>query len=259
MRRLIIGLVLATIIFSVSASTFFIIQSYKDVPAIPLTAKASDSFVFLCVNSPPTINASCNSSFNQSTRLEDNRYYCQLNTTDSDADPFIYLNISTVNDLWASVNSSGVLMVNASQNGVGNQTIIIAAQDSTGCTNGNGTYNYSFEVIDINDPPNYDYVLPNSQFASGNSISPYSLNDYFSDPDGDSLNFSVLGDSRVTVSINQVNGNVQFSSNSCGTDYLLFRATDPDGLFGSYPADPDDTFDVGTGNTLNTLSCISNE
>ena len=63
-------------------------------------------------------------------------------------------------------------------------------------------------------------------------INVFNLNDYFSDPDGENLNYTVSGNNHVSVIIND-NGTVdlQTSTNWYGNESITFRATDPHNEF----------------------------
>ncbi len=196
------------------------------------TAKASESHIFLCINTPPNItNVNCPSSFNQSTLINDNHVSCNFSFFDEDNNSFEVESQDFYEDgLWFSLDSNGHVSINASQDGVGNHTVIINVSDASGCPNRESVYHYSFFVLDINDPPEYVATIPPTQLSQGTSVSPYSLNDYFSDPDGDHLNYSVVGANAVSVSISQSTGSVVYTAEKCATDYLIFTATDPGNL-----------------------------
>ncbi len=226
---------LAVIILSISViiTSFLSVVIVEHFPSSQLpTAKASESHIYLCVNNPPNItNVSCPPSFNQTTRVVDNRISCRFNFSDEDGNPYSVESIDlSENGLWVTLLSNGTLHINASQDGVGSHVLEINVTDESGCPNSETLHNYTFTVFDINDPPEYILDLPASEVTQGRSISPYSLYDYFDDPDGDSLNFSVLGANAVSVDITQSSGAVVYTGVSCSTDYLIFTATDPGNL-----------------------------
>lgn len=194
----------------------------------PFTGQATDSFLFLCINEPPSLNFSCPGTINQSTRLVDNTVTCQVNASDPDNDSFnLSVGPGNISD-WAWINGSGWLWLRPRQDHVGINGLTVSAQDASGCANGLVEEDYDVTVLDINDPPEYVRVIPGVEFLEGSSLSPYTLYDHFDDPDEDALNFSVFGTDVVSASINPVSGMVSYSAeDDCGTDYLLFRATDP--------------------------------
>ncbi|MBD3209640.1 hypothetical protein GF367_04465 [Candidatus Woesearchaeota archaeon] len=194
---------------------------------LPFTGMASDGLLFLCINDPPEVNFSCLSSFNQSTALVDNTVSCKINASDPDNDS---LSLSIIPDMpgnWTWINSSGFLFLRPFQPEVGLHNIQIRVQDASGCANGQANTSYQFTVLDINDPPELVENVTDVEFNQGSSLSPYSLYEFFDDPDNDPLNFSVIGNIVASITITQSTGLVFLSATGCGTDYVLFRATDP--------------------------------
>lgn len=192
-----------------------------------ITAKASDSHVYLCINEEPVVTHNCPAQINQSTAQIDNTQTCQVNATDPNNNTLNYSLLNVPTNITANIDTDGEIIFNATQDGVGNRSFTIRVADPTNCPNSIVDTTYNFEVLDINDAPEYVLTIPNTEFTSGTSVSPISLADYFTDADGDTLNYTVLGANLITVTITQSNGNVLFSSSECGTDYLLFTAQDP--------------------------------
>ncbi|MBN1275754.1 hypothetical protein JXA12_05715 [Candidatus Woesearchaeota archaeon] len=194
----------------------------------PFTGEAP-GLAFLCINTPPDINFSCADSFNQSTSIEDNGLSCAVNGSDADGES-VSLGVELDEGMgWAYVQN-GRLYLRPFQDQVGNHSINLTATDGSQCSNNLTKFRYDFSVLDVNDPPYLVEDVPDDEFSSGSSSSPYSLYSYFDDPDGDSLSFSVIGAGLVNVTISQVTGNVFYTSDGCGEDYMYFRAVDPGNL-----------------------------
>jgi hypothetical protein len=192
-----------------------------------LTGRASDSFLFLCINDPPTLSFACQAAMNQSTRVEDNTVACLVNASDQNGDTFSYEVAADTPGNWSWTNASGTVFFRPRQGQVGAHSFNITAEDASGCFNDESAMAFNFTVLDINDPPDYIENMTDLEMDTGESLSPYSLYEFFQDPDGDLLDFTVLGENRVEVTINPLTGATTYSSDGCGTDYLLFRGTDP--------------------------------
>ncbi|MFP4524395.1 MAG: hypothetical protein ACLFO2_03745 [Candidatus Woesearchaeota archaeon] len=200
----------------------------QDSLEFPFTGQATDSFLFLCINDPPSLEFSCPDTINQTTRVTDNTVTCQLNASDPDNDSLV-LSVGPGNlSEWAWINDSGWLWLRPRQDQVGVNGLTVSARDASGCANGLVEEEYELTVLDINDPPEYFKTIPDVEFMQGSSSSPYTLYDHFRDPDRDPLSFEVFGTDVVSASVNPDSGMVNFrADDDCGTDYLLFRATDP--------------------------------
>ncbi len=225
-----VGIVLVVVLLLVAAFFLFGPQENRlDFSRFSFTAKAADGFSFLCINQAPIINMSdCPSIMNQSTADIDYQQSCVINITELDNESYTINYTPSITGVGVEIiPSNNTILLNASQDGVGPQNIIFYVTDTSGCVNGNATYNYSINFSDINDPPKLIASVPDVSFSSGTTRAPYSLYAFFEDPDLDALNFSVAGDNVITVTISAATGAVYYTSTGCGSDYLLFTATDP--------------------------------
>ena len=203
-----------------------------------LTGFASQGTMLLCINDPPVINASaCPLVVNQSTSLVDQQTSCFVSGVDADNDSLSWsvslANSSTSSNetSWFSFDSASLeLTLHPFQDQVGWQLLNISADDGANCSNSASSFLLNLSVLDLNDPPVLVSPVLDKEFLQGTTLMPYSLLDFFMDPDGDPLSFSVLGANIISVTIDPFSGLVSYSSSSCGTDYLLFRVTDPGGL-----------------------------
>lgn len=226
MRR-VVGATAAIVVLLVIGVVFF--SDY-----VGITGKASDSFIYLCINQRPSINASnCSTIINQSTTLVDNHYSCGLDVEELDNESYVLsiLPATLPAGVWASINATDeTLHLNATQDGVGAHNLTLVVTDPSGCTNSNDTYNYTVTFLDINDPPQLDNDVLDVTFTSGTTRAPYSLYSFFSDPDLDVLTFTVTTTNIVSITIVPSTGSVFYTSDLCGVEYLIFTATDPGNL-----------------------------
>ena len=83
-----------------------------------------------------------------------------------------------------------------------------------------------------NREPTLSNHLPDKSFDEDHSLAAFNLNDYFFDPDGESINYTVSGNHNIMVVINP-DGTVVFSAleNWYGNEIITFKATDPWGAF----------------------------
>lgn len=88
-------------------------------------------------------------------------------------------------------------------------------------------YNSSGHSIQNNAAPTFTGTIPNRSWAEDTALSnQFDLTQYFSDPENDVLNYSVIGNKVINISI--VNGLVSMSQlpDWFGTEYVVFRAND---------------------------------
>lgn len=93
---------------------------------------------------------------------------------------------------------------------------------------GNSNYSNcaSFSTEDVGTAPTFSGPLPDVSFAYTKTSSPFDLNDYFTDADGDALTYSVTGNSEISVTF--ANGVATFSAEDgfTGNETLTFTASD---------------------------------
>ncbi len=233
------GFGFALLVFGLAFLALAVFTAETNPDFIPFTGKASNSTLFLCVNDPPTLNLSaCLTTMNQSTTLVDNTQYCFLNASDAN-DNTVAFSIATTNNVsaydagtgstWYWLSGSS-LVLRPRQGEVGEVDFVINVSDDSVCVNNERSYTYNLTVLDINDPPELYENIPQVNLPLSLSVSPFSLYDFFSDPDLDDLTFSYYGSSLVAISIIQSSGRVVFLADTCGTDVVFFRATDPGNL-----------------------------
>lgn len=197
---------------------------------VKFQALAVQGTISLCINSAPIV-IGCSSNINQSTSLENNTFYCQMNATSPGQAPenmsytYSYMPFD-LPGMTFSMNSSGYIRIWANQTGVGTYLVPITTQDTNVCPLAS-VYNYYFTIQDVNDPPILTGLLPSKSIAEGTSISPFFLNDYFIDLENEDMVFTVSS-SVFNVIINNATSEVVITAPGgfCETDYIYFTATD---------------------------------
>lgn len=205
-------------------SSFFIIH-YTEIALDRATAHASSGTAGICINRAPIIINRCNE-----TMTQDVRFTCQLNATDGDGDNLTWIVHEQPPDNQTIFNiTEGLINFTPTNDDVGNHTHIIRVDDDNGCSNSRFDLLYMFEVLNVNDPPYLVEPIPNQSFASGTTIYPFFLSDYFADPDDDPLTYSFsMGTASAYINVTILNdSSVGFTTNACGYAYVIFTATDP--------------------------------
>jgi hypothetical protein len=189
--------------------------SMRDDPTARVSATGRTEF---CINAVPVISVTCNSTMSQ-----DSSYYCLLNATDMQDDEIIF----TTNTTVFNITSNGTIAFTPTNDDVGNHTAIIFATDDSGCRLNQSNASFSFEVLNINDPPYLAKPLPNVKVVVNTTLSAFFLSDYFIDPDGDPLTYTSTSPSQITMTL-MPSSEVRFTSNICDiSDLVVFTATDP--------------------------------
>jgi len=89
-------------------------------------------------------------------------------------------------------------------------------------------HTWTLTVTNVNRAPILTNPLPDKSFDEDHTLLAFSLNDYFSDPDGEKLTYTVSGNNHVSVIINPDGTvNLSASENWYGNETITFRATDP--------------------------------
>jgi hypothetical protein len=170
------------------------------------------------------LNYSCNQSIYEEDTIE-----CQMDASDADAGSFVYDIdfLSSPYDFEMTPQGEIDFTPNASQ--VGNYTFSVSVWDSSGCENGIDSELHNLTVININNPPVQTALLPNQTWVQETAITPFDLDMYFYDPDGDAITYTNVLLDDVDISIDPSSHYVTFTpmTGVFGTRYVTFFAWDP--------------------------------
>lgn len=220
-RKLLLFTVILTVLINLFA-TFYIIDT-AEIISLP-TAKAFSANVSICINTPPEIVIPCNATLDQGTP-----YTCQLSY--SDPNPGQNWTFSA---FWPaaqvfSLPENGSISFTPSNDYIGSHSVVFSVDDGSGCLNSQVNETFEFEIVDVNDPPELIEPIPDIELVVNTTANPYSLTEYFRDPDGDEMTFSfTTPDFPFTVSL--VDGvGVRVTANACEPEevFIKFTATDP--------------------------------
>jgi len=220
---LLAAILLAIPIGSVIMQQFLLDHAVAETKS-PIANAISVAQVGFCLNIPPTISlGSCNA-----TAVQNTTYTCQLNVTDADgtanmSDVVFYSGASIFN-----ITANGSINFTPTNDDVGVHLIGFTAQDASGCTNGFADVNLTLTVQNINDPPVLTTNLSDITLEVNTTLFPFFLVDYFTDPDGDVMNFTSTVPTGILVLI-EGSSLVSITTQSCEADgeLITFTATDP--------------------------------
>ncbi|MFP4118550.1 MAG: hypothetical protein ACLFTH_00685 [Candidatus Woesearchaeota archaeon] len=210
------------LVFLLSVQTGFIVYHAVEVISPDIHARASAGMFSLCLNYQPEFNFTCNTSMRQN-----HDYHCQLNYSDPDNDSvtFFYENLSGFFE--AEITDDGVLTANPDQEMVGERDVLIGVVDEKNCSNSEAAENVTFEIENVNDPPEYYRQISDLEWSLDETFRGIFLKDYFRDPDGDPLSYShSFSSSQFSADIIS-SSEVIFSADECGEGYVTFTASDP--------------------------------
>lgn len=236
-RSLIVTLVLFFTIFSLvqTGMTIYYASQVSDSPLLTGNALREQGLVNLCINNIPSLSFPCNT-----TLTEDSYYECLLNGTDEDGDPISYSSLLLNGSLFYDLNSTSGLFSTIPTNDDAlqdNVTIRFIANDEGDCSSISAYLNVTFDFISVNDAPVYLprlNLIPHLgpfQLRDGVTTRGIFLNNYFSDPDGDPLNYSSSFISPEFSVVILPSSEMILSANECGRGQMFLRATDPYGLY----------------------------
>ncbi|MGV8162926.1 MAG: hypothetical protein ACP5N2_06365 [Candidatus Nanoarchaeia archaeon] len=225
-------LVLFILLFSIFQAVFLMYESAH--PNDKIQTLAVQGTVSICINQPPVLISGCEELINQSTSQINNTYACQINATKIIFDANYSLNYSyvsfTMPGVYFNLNSSGFVTIDANETGVGTYLIPISIKDTSPCPMPL-VYDYQFSILNLNDPPILTRLLPSKDINEGDFIMPFFLDDYFMDPDGDEITYSV-SNSVFSIFIDNVTSRVTITAPTgfCEEEDVYFIATDEHNL-----------------------------
>lgn len=226
-RKLVVFLVIALLAISLGQTVFIYHTSLQLVSDTQVTAKVTNNqsaSVDICINWAPEIfNYTCSTSLTQNVF-----YSCQINASDPDNISLSYSLNSLSGGLGGTIDSNGLYAVTPNQNMTGTSTLSFTVNDGSSCVNNNASLNVTFSVSDVNDPPEYTTPISDVNIDEGSSFRGIFLNDYFTDPDGDVLNYTYFSfSSDFSISIVSATSEVIIIPQTCTDGSIIFQAKDP--------------------------------
>lgn len=237
MKKLLIFLAIL-VIASMAVQTYLVHNFvYQTQESLVVDGKTTQASVGLCITPPePYLNTTCLEAFNQSTSIENNSYECVFKGEDG-INSTIKQNIMFPEASGLFINYSeetDTIRFDANNTGVGTYDIDYEFRNEEGSCDIGVVDTFTFQVLFINDPPEFRGQIADRQLDEGTSLSIFFLEDHFSDPDNtlDELNFSVHNTNNFDVFINQSTREIVINnpSGNCDNDIVFFQAKDPGNL-----------------------------
>lgn len=237
MKKLLVFLAIL-VIASMAVQTFLVHNFvYQTQNSLNVDGKTTQASVGLCIAPPsPYLNTTCPEVFNQSTRLENNSVTCLFKGEDGIGSS---LNRTIIfpeaEGLFINyTQSTFTLELDANNTGVGTYTIDYDFRNLEPSCQAVEIGTFEFQVLFINDPPEFSGQIPSRQIQEGTTLSLFFLDEHFSDPDNtlQELNFSVRNSNNFDVDINQTTLEVRITnpSGNCDSDIIYYEAKDPGNL-----------------------------
>ena len=200
---------------------FLSVSETVEKQVITTTAKATGN-IGLCINTPPSFNITCNESMRQ-----DQPYFCEINGSDPNSGQTLAFSVIFNGLQIFNIGYSGIISFTPEYDDTGNHTANITLNDSSGCNNSLVWGLFNFSVENTNDPPYLSLNITDQQFEEGSSLTAFNLNDHFTDPDGDTLTFTVSNTGYIVVTLLE-GGLVMLRATACNlNENMIFTATDP--------------------------------
>jgi hypothetical protein len=211
------------VIILVIGNAWLLLKMQKETSSKDITTKAFGEVKF-CYNHPPYLNYTCNQSIYEAQTL-----LCQIGAYDVDEGDFVFdINfISSPYDFNMTPQGEINFTPNASQ--IGNYTFSVTVWDNSGCENGIDSELHNLTVINFNNPPVLIALLPNQTWEQDSAITPFDLDIYFYDPDGDTISYTntLLDDVDIYIDPSTHLVTITPMIGVHGTRYATFFAWDP--------------------------------
>jgi flagellar basal body-associated protein FliL len=187
--------------------------------------QVSGEYRLCLLDGPPSLfsmSTDCNETLYEYQTME-----CDFNPDVFFLEPQFSSYFSSDTELF-SVSAQGSVNFTANQTYVGNHSYTVLVIDVPGCGNRMGQESYDLEIINVNDAPVFSGHIRSQEWSQDTSWSPFDLDAYFSDQDGDDLRYTSFGTTRIQVSIDE-NNEVTFIPDYhwYGTEFVTFVAWDP--------------------------------
>ena len=186
----------------------------------------AEDIATLYVNTPPALTTIANTSWPEDTS------YTSLNLsnyfTDIDGDDINWSATYTENITISIDNNTGSVTIVPDANFTGIRYVTFTAYDWLNSTPSN---NVTLNVTPVNDAPKLLTAIPNQTWDEDNSIL-INLSNYFTDIDGDELNYSCNGTVNIKINASNLTKTVNLTPdlNWYGTNSLKCYAYDGSGL-----------------------------
>ncbi|MBT3463541.1 hypothetical protein HN827_09160 [archaeon] len=222
-RKLLFYAILSFLVLTTITNIIVIINI--DVPQeSKISGKATQlGNINLCLLDGPPDSLSLSTNCN-TTIYEDDNILCNFSVNTSAT----YTSSFITNPTLFTIESDGNVNFTPNQTNVGNHSYSIGYTAGPSCSPRSGSESFDVEIINTKDPPILIQNFSNQKWPQDTSITPFDLDSYFSDPDGDELSYSYTPVSFVTVTINNLN-EVTFKPayHYYGIQYVYFSAMDP--------------------------------
>ena len=144
--------------------------------------------------------------------------------TDADGDALTYdATSSSTSTATVSVSGSTVSITGEAQ---GTATVTVTAEDPGGLT---ATARFDVSVQEPSRAPQPVGTIPDQTVSTGGGVQ-VDVSGYFTDPDGDDLDYSATSTSTATAAVTVSGGTVTVTGRSAGTATITVTARDPGGL-----------------------------
>jgi hypothetical protein len=194
-----------------------VISVLQTFTMVTLTGQAITGTVSFCMNHPPQITQTDDQSHDHNSL-----FTLQINASDDDNNNLHYYDNVSLFDINLT---TGLINFTPSISDVGNHSIKITSNDYDSDCPISSTMTFNLEIYNLD--PNITQNIPNQSWESDVWLTGLDLDDYFSDPENDSLNYSVIYGNNIEVTINSTNG-VTFYPDAgwSGSTWAVFIAND---------------------------------
>jgi len=228
-------LALVLIISTLIQSSYVIIKVYE-VKQIPIAAKATSSsagIISFCISGipPENITTTCINRTREGVESS-----CSVNASDPDGGNMTFSitggegSVTTSSDGEVTIKTYiGALesppLFEKYGDFLGNHTINFIVTQTGACGDIQTILHHKLEVYDENDAPVQIQTVPDIVIPVSQQVALYGLNDYFYDPERQSLSYSESGSSSILLTI-LGSGDVLALSTACVAEDVTFTVTD---------------------------------
>ncbi len=201
---------------------FLVVNVFTNITIIRITGGVGvTGTAAICINTRPTIDATADQSIRH-----DLPFAIDINASDVESHNF---NFSDNSSLFVINNESGLISFTPTLEDFGNHTISITVSETNSSCNVQQSATFNIEIFNLN--PTLNATILNQTWEQNTQQSGLDLDDYFSDPEGDTLNYSSINGGSMTITIDN-NSVVTFDpdTNFAGETWAIFIANDTRGI-----------------------------